>query len=53
MHEMPKWFPYIDWDKSTLKSKVLKSYTPKEIRDDYEHYLKEREQEKTKGYIDK
>lgn len=53
MHEMPKWYPYIDWDKSTIKIKVLKQDTPKEIQEDYKRYLKEKEKEKAKGYIDK
>lgn len=53
MHEMPVWYPYIDWDKSTLRHKVLLPDTPKDIVDQYEQYLKELEEEKRKGLIDK
>ena len=36
MHLMPSWYPYIDWDNSDLKVKVLKLDTPQEIRDAFE-----------------
>ena len=41
MHLMPSWYPYIDWDKSDLKIKVLKPDTPQEIKDDFEKYQEE------------
>lgn len=34
MHLMPVWYPYIDWEKSDLKVKVLKPDTPQEIKDE-------------------
>lgn len=50
MHLMPSWYPYIDWDKSDLKVKVLKPDTPQEIKDDFAKYLEELK--KTgKGYV--
>lgn len=52
MHEMPVWYPYIDWD-TTLRHKVLLPDTPKDIVDQYEQYLKELEEEKRKRLIDK
>lgn len=33
MHLMPVWYPYIDWDKSDMKVKVLMPDTPQEIKD--------------------
>lgn len=41
MHLMPVWYPYIDWDNSDLKVKVLKLDTPQEIRDAFEKYQEE------------
>ncbi len=36
MHLMPVWYPYIDWDKSDMKVKVLMPDTPQEIKDAFE-----------------
>lgn len=50
MHLMPSWYPYIDWDKSDLKVKVLKPDTPQEIKDDFTKYLEELKKP-GKGYV--
>lgn len=52
MHLMPSWYPYIDWDKSDMKVTVLKSDTPKEIKDEFAKYLEELKKLK-KGFVDK
>ena len=52
MHLMPSWYPYIDWDKSDMKVTVLKSDTPKEIKDEFAKYLEELKKPK-KGFVDK
>ena len=41
MHLMPVWYPYIDWDKSDMKVKVLMPDTPQEIKDAFEKYQEE------------
>ena len=41
MHLMPSWYPYIDWDKSDLKVKVLKPDTPQEIKEAFEKHQEE------------
>ena len=38
---MPSWYPYIDWEKSDLKVKVLKPDTPQEIKDEFAKYQEE------------
>lgn len=41
MHLMLVWYPYIDWDKSDMKVKVLMPDTPQEIKDAFEKYQEE------------
>ena len=52
MHLMPAWYPYIDWDKSDLKVKVLKSDTPQEIKDEFAKYQEELKKP-VHGFVDK
>ena len=52
MHLMPSWYPYIDWDNSDIKLKVLKLDTPQEIRDAFEKYQEELKKP-VHGFVDK
>ena len=49
---MPVWYPYIDWDKSDLKVKVLIPDTPQEIKDAFAKYQEELK-EPVHGFVDK
>jgi hypothetical protein len=50
MQLMPSWYPYIDWDKSDLKVKVLKPDTPQEIKEAFEKHQEELKKP-GKGYV--
>lgn len=49
---MPVWYPYIDWEKSDLKVKVLKLDTPQEIKDEFAKYQEELKKP-VHGFVDK
>ena len=49
---MPVWYPYIDWDKSDMKVKVLMPDTPQEIKAAFEKYQEELKKP-VHGFVDK